>query len=153
MTTMREKNGARLFPPFCMCIFVCARGAGPDVLARARLHTMVCGEARLPAISFGLVKFLFSARGWRCRARLLCALRHTRPPCRSSLPPRAGLTYHDAVAESGIYEKAIGRLPPAQQVRSLRREAVAALAHVATAKAVSIFARHLSISLPSLPQT
>ena len=48
------------------------------------------------------------------------------PHSRSSplpLRPRAGLTYHDAVAESGVYEKAIGRLPPAQQVRERRAAA------------------------------
>lgn len=40
------------------------------------------------------------------------------PRLRLLLLSRAGLTYHDAVAESGVYEKAIGRLPPAQQVRA-----------------------------------
>jgi hypothetical protein len=49
------------------------------------------------------------------------------PPSRPAPPPRtpAGLTYHDAIAETGVYEKAIGRLPASMQeermVRAPRR--------------------------------
>ena len=34
---------------------------------------------------------------------------------------RMGLTYHDAIAETGVYEKALSRLPPQMQVERMRR--------------------------------
>lgn len=34
---------------------------------------------------------------------------------------RMGLTYHDAIADTGIYDQAISRLPPHMQVRGGRR--------------------------------
>jgi hypothetical protein len=82
--------------------------------------------------------FTASMRGEE--SRVACSLPPSRraaahaslsPPLPSSPPPRrslprarsAGLTYHDAIAETGVYATAISRLPPdmqeARQVRPL----------------------------------
>ena len=34
---------------------------------------------------------------------------------------RMGLTYHDAIAETGVYDKAVSRLPPSMQVSGRER--------------------------------
>ena len=63
---------------------------------------------------------------------------------------RSGLTYHDAIAETGVYEKAVSRLPAniqAERVLRMKRAMDMSAKHTEVPPSLQVCLRHRSLFL------